>query len=72
MKKALLPITLVTLLSVFIYSRSSDDDDSASKLERSFPIDINGNGWIDITSTLHINRYDEKKELVFYSITNKG
>ena len=45
--------------------------DSATKLERSFPIDINGNGWIDIISTVHINRYDEKRELVFYSITNK-
>ena len=30
MKRALLPITLATLLSVFIYSCSSDDDDSAS------------------------------------------
>ena len=30
MKKALLPITLVTLLSVLIYSCSSDDDDSAA------------------------------------------
>ena len=30
MKKALLPITLVTLLSVLIYSCSSDDGDSAS------------------------------------------
>ena len=29
MKKALLSITLVTLLSVLIYSCSSDDDDSA-------------------------------------------
>tara|TARA_B100001093_G_scaffold511106_1_gene578299 strand:- start:122 stop:652 length:531 start_codon:yes stop_codon:yes gene_type:complete len=29
MKKVLLPITLVTLLSVLIYSCSSDDDDSA-------------------------------------------
>ena len=29
MKKALLPITLVTLVSVLIYSCSSDDDDSA-------------------------------------------
>ena len=29
MKKALLPITLVTLLSVLIYSCSSGDDDSA-------------------------------------------
>ena len=45
--------------------------DSATKLERSFPIDINGNGWIDVISTVHINRYDEKRELVFYSITNK-
>ena len=45
--------------------------DSATKLERSFPIDINGNGWIDIISTVHVNRYDEKRELVFYSITNK-
>ena len=30
MKKALLPITLVTLVSVLIYSCSSDDDDSAA------------------------------------------
>jgi len=30
MKRALLPITLVILLSVFIYSCSSDDDDSAA------------------------------------------
>ena len=30
MKRALLPITLVTLVSVLIYSCSSDDDDSAA------------------------------------------
>ena len=29
MKRALLPITVVTILSIFIYSCSSDDDDSA-------------------------------------------
>ena len=29
MKRTLLPITLVTLLSIFIYSCSSGDDDSA-------------------------------------------
>ena len=30
MKRTLLPITLVTLVSVLIYSCSSDDDDSAA------------------------------------------
>ncbi len=30
MKKALLPITLITLFSALIYSCSSDDDDSAA------------------------------------------
>jgi len=42
-----------------------------TKLERSFPIDINGNGLIDIISTVHVNRYDENKELVFYSALSK-
>ena len=32
MKKALLPIALITILSLFIYSCSSGDDDNSSKL----------------------------------------
>jgi len=54
------------------YNNASDTwVDSATKLERSFPIDINESGWIDVISTVHVNRYDEQRELVFYSITDK-
>ena len=54
------------------YNNASDTwVDSATKLERSFPIDINGSGLIDIISTVHVNRYDENKELVFYSALSK-
>ena len=54
------------------YNNASDTwVDSATKLERSFPIDINESGWIDVISTVHVNRYDEQRELVFYSIVNK-
>ena len=53
------------------YNNVSDTWVSGTKLERSFPIDINGSGLIDIISTVHVNRYDENKELVFYSIINK-
>ena len=44
---------------------------NGTKLERSFPIDINGNGWIDIISTVHVNYWLEERELVFYSIISK-
>ena len=47
MKKALLPITLITILSVLIYSCSSNDDDSSISNTDNFNIQTND----DDTST---------------------
>ena len=65
------PISEIPYVVRTQYNNASDTWVSGTKLERSFPIDINGSGLIDIISTVHVNRYDENKELVFYSIINK-